>query len=225
VKELPELPQEMPMLELGLLLGISDQKGFETAVKDLRLTLNELWEKFRSSVPDGENIPEIKIPAPEVEKGKAGNLYYYPLPDDFGLDKQFQPVAGVGKRVSVITLSKAHAQRLLTSTPLKMNDAPLARTDLIGCAVLNWPALVDTAAPWVEFGVKSAIIVDKDDAEGKKKAKERADEILKQVRVGLDVLRCFKGSSNVLYLEESNLVSHTRIVIKDLEKAPAGKED
>jgi len=220
VKELPALPQEMPMLELGLLVGISDAKGFQTAVKDLRLALNELWEKFRSSVPDGENIPEFKIPAPEVEKGKAGNLYYYPLPDDFGLDKQFLPVAGVGKRVSLLALSKGHANRLLTSTPLKMKEGPLARKDLIGCSLLNWPALVDSAAPWVEHGVKSAIVAAKDDAEGAKKAQEKADEVLKQVRVGLDVLRCFKGSSNAVYLEEGKLISHVQITVKDL----AGKD-
>ena len=35
-------PNAMPMAELGLVLGISDAKKFSAAMKEYRLTLNEL---------------------------------------------------------------------------------------------------------------------------------------------------------------------------------------
>jgi hypothetical protein len=220
--QLPAMEKPMPMLELGLLVGVSDGKGFEKAMTDYRKTINELYEAFRESAPNKENIPEFKIPAPEIEKGKNGNLIFYPLPDEFGLNKQFQPVAGVGKRISVIALSKAHADRLMASTPLKIKGSPLARkTDLIGASVLDWPAFVDAIAPWVEFGVMAVTIVPADDKDGPKKVKEKVAEIMKQAKVGFEVLKCFKGATSATFLEDGKLVTHTELIVKDLDKAPA----
>jgi len=215
VRELPAMPKEMPMVELGLLLGISDAKRFETGMKEIRLALNELYAKVRETSND--NIPEFKIPAPETEKAKNGSLIYWPLPEDLGLDKQFHPMIGVGKSVSLIALSKSHTERLLSPTPLTMKGAPLARKgDLVGACVLDWNALVDAAAPWIEFGITTGMAGDK-----APKGAPKVEDVLKQVKVVLTVLKCYKGMSNATYVEDGKLVSHTQIVVKDLASAPA----
>jgi len=207
------LPKEMPMLELGVLLGISDAKNFAQALKEYRVALNELIEKARG-VQGGENIPDFKLPAPENEKVTAGTLYWWPVPEEAGLDKQVQPVFAIGKDVSLLALSKKHAGRMLTSTPLKAKYTPLERSgDLVGVSVLNWPALIDAATPWVEFGVMAAPI-----PEGAKGQPGKA-AILRQVKVGLEVLKAFKGSASVSYLEDGKLVTQTQLVIKDIEKS------
>jgi len=207
------LPKEMPMLELGVLLGISDAKMFAQALKEYRITINELIEKARG-VQGGENIPDFKIPAAQSEKVTAGTLYWWPVPEEAGLDKQVQPVFAIGKDVSLLTFSKKHAERLLTPTPLKAKYAPLERLgDAIGVSVLNWPALIDAATPWVEFGVMAAPI-----PEGAKGQPGKA-AILRQVKVGLEILKAFKGSASVSYLEDGKLVTQTQLVIKDIEKS------
>jgi hypothetical protein len=221
-KEAPEMPKEMPMLELGLLLGISDPKGFPAAMKEIRTTLNEIYAKIRGAVPNGENIPEVKIPSPETDKVKDGTLYYFPIPEEAGLDKQVQPVAGVAKRVAVLALSKKHAERLMADIPLKVKGGPLAhKGPIVAVSVLNWPALIDAATPWIELGIQTA--VPRGEGEEGKKGKMKADDILKQVRVVLGVLKAFKGATSVTYVDANGtLVTHSQEVIKDLEAPKEG---
>jgi hypothetical protein len=212
-KELPAMPSAMPMAELGLLVGISNAKQFEDALKSYRLLFNELFEAFRGAAPANDNIPEVKIPAPEREKGKNGVLIYYPIPEELGVDKQVQPVAGIGKTVSVLALSKAHAERLMANTPLKVKSKPLAREgNLIGVAVIRWPGLVDVAHPWIDMGVRSALV----DLKGPKELD--AETVLQQVKVALAVLKTFKSASTATYVEDGKIVSHTEIIIKDLAR-------
>jgi hypothetical protein len=220
-KELPEMPKEMPMLELGLLLGISDGKKFAGAMKEIRTTLNELYEKVRGAVPNGDNIPEFKIPAPETDTVKEGILYYFAIPEEAGLDKQVQPVAGVGKRVGVLALSKKHAQRLMADTPLKLKNGPLARKGpIVGGFVLNWPAFIDAVTPWVEFAIQAVTPVGGPGVE-EGEAKKKAKAILDQAHVVLRVLKAFKGISAATYVENGALVTHSQVVFKDIE-APKG---
>ena len=220
-KELPATPSAMPVPEVGLLLGISNAKQFEDAMKAYRLLFNELFEAFRGAAPMNDNIPEIKIPAPEREKGKHGVLIYYPIPAELGVDKQVQPVAGIGKTVSVIAMSKTHAERLMASTPLKVESKPLAREgNLIGVAVVRWPGLVDLAHPWIDMGVRSTLA----DHKGPKELDP--ETVLQQVKVVLAVLKTFKSASSATYVEDGKIVSHTEIIIKDLARVvPAGDGD
>jgi len=190
-------------------------------MKSYRLLFNELFEAFRGAAPANDNIPEIKIPAPEREKGKHGVLIYYPIPAELGVDKQVQPVAGIGKTVSVLAMSKAHAERLMANTPLKVKSKPLAREgNLIGVAVIRWPGLVDLAHPWIDMGVKQMLLVN-----GKGPKELEPEAVLQQVKVVLAVLKTFKSASSATYIEDGKVVSHTEIIIEDLARVvPAGKK-
>jgi hypothetical protein len=226
-KDLPEMPKAMPMPEVGLLIGISDAKKFTAAMKEYRTTLNELYEKARESAPNKDNIPEFKIPVAESEQGKHGTLYHYPIPEEAGLDKQFQPTAGVGKRVVAVALSKKHVERLMADTPLKAKNGPLARKgNVVSVCVFDWPAFVDAAAPWIEFVVPRAVITaSSDDADVEKKVKEQSAAIVKQLRVGFEAFKAFKGAAWVSYVEGDALVTHSRMVIRDLPAAREEKKD
>jgi hypothetical protein len=218
-RDLPAMPKAMPMLEFGMLLGLSDPKKFSAALKEYRTTLNELYAKIRESTPAGDNIPEFKIPAAETEKVKSGSLHFYPIPEEAGLDKQVQPVMGLGKRLAVFCMSKMHAERLLNDTPLKATGGPLAhKGNLVGVFVLNGPAFLDAIEPWIEFGVQQGVGASVEDA---KTAKVMIDGILKQVRTGIKVLKAFKSFTGVSYVENDAIVSHSESVFKDV---PAEKE-
>jgi hypothetical protein len=188
-------------------------------LKEYRKTLNELYEKVRDVAPNKDNIPEFKIPVAEKEKGKHGTFYFYPFPEEAGLDKQVQPVLGIGARVAVLTLSKKHADRLLDNTTLKTEHGPLShKGNLVALSVLNWPAFVDAVAPWAEFAVQATVGAPAGEADA---AKKMAEGILKQVHVVVSVLKAFKGASSATYVEDDALVTHSEMVFKDI---PAPKE-
>jgi hypothetical protein len=221
LSSLPKMDKPLPMLELGLLIGISDAKKFEAALKDYRVTLNELYEKAREASPVKDNIPEFKLPAPETEKGTNGTLYWWPLPEDTGLDKQFLPTIGVAPDVAVLTFSKAHSQRLMKSTKPAVKDGPLTqKRQLVGFVLANPPALIDAALPWADFAINALVPVP-DDAQGAKQAKEMAASFSKQARELARILKCYRGASSATYLENGKLVTHTQKVFKDLDDSSA----
>jgi hypothetical protein len=209
-QEFPKMEKAMPMLELGLLLGISDADKLTSAMKAFRGSINDLVDAISANVPNGEILGAAKIPEPKTEKVKGGSLVFYPLPEEAKLDPQVQPVTGIGSTASVVALSKKHAERLMTPTELTYKSGPLSRKgNLIGGGILNFVTLVDAATPWIEFGVKEAAGLDK----------KEADKVLTQVKTGLNVLKCFKGFSSAVYVEGGIVVRHSEIVVKDLEKS------
>jgi len=204
LKFAPESPKPLPMFELALLLGLSDADKFTKALKEYRLTFNELSEKVREASKD--NVPELKIPPAESSKVKSGTLYFYPIPEDAMLDKQVVPTLGVSKSVAAFTLSKEHAERLMTSKPLAKKGPLAEKKDFVGAVYFDFHALLTAIEPWVEFGAKMA-----GDAGGK----EKAEQVVKEVKGGFEVLRAFHGFTAGTYIEDGIVVTHSRTVIKD----------
>jgi hypothetical protein len=209
---LPAMDKAMPAPELAIVLGVSDADKLVKAMTEYRNAINEALAKARTW-KGGEKFPVLEIPAPKEEKKKAGTLYVFPLPAEWGLDAQVAPTAGLSDKVAVVTLSGGHAERLLATTPLKTDGGPLAdRTKALAAAVyFNAPGLVDAAAPWVEWAADRILDVQfASDA-------ARADS-LKQVRTVLEVVKCYRGSTSATYFEGEVLVTHSESVYRDLEK-------
>jgi hypothetical protein len=108
-------------------------------------------------------------------------------------------------------LTKSHAERLITATPLKLDGGPLAdlKRNRAKAVYANCPALLDVALPWLEFGIRAG---------GPKLAGGmNPDEIIKQVQMGFEVLKVFRGYTSSTYLQDGKLVTHSETVVKDLE--------
>jgi hypothetical protein len=207
-EKLPAMEKPAPMLEPALVLGVSDAAKLRKAFADYRQATNELIAKVRENMPI---IPEFEIPPPETASTKAGTLYFYTLPEASGLDKKIVPTAGLSDHVAVATISKAHAERLLTNTPLQVGQGPLAQANRpLGIAIyFDWAGLITAATPWIELGVQTALAQHGD-------GKPTAAEIMPQVGVILDVLKCFRTYSAASYFEGQVLVTHGESVFKDL---------
>jgi hypothetical protein len=219
---MPAADKPLPMLEAALVLGVSDADKFRQALSEYHTIVNELLAKAKDFAPPGKDIPNIQVPKPQSEKAEAGNLYVFPLPKDWGLDAQVAPTAGLSQSVFAVALSRAHAERLLASKPLKTDGGPLAdsKRSLGAATYCDWPALIDALTPWVEFGL-AAIPADEvhlpleGDLASGEKAKE---EIRREARVVLEVLKCFRGFSSATYREGDTQVTHYESVYKDLGK-------
>ena len=66
VKDQPEAPHALPLLEAGLVLSHNNAGNVQKALKEYRLTLNDLLEKAAEVSED--NVPKVKIPVAEKAK-------------------------------------------------------------------------------------------------------------------------------------------------------------
>ncbi|HEY7423185.1 MAG TPA: hypothetical protein VH682_02990 [Gemmataceae bacterium] len=210
---LPVSEQALPLPELALLVGVSDSALLEKAVKSYAKIIEDGIDKAREIAPEGE-VPPVKMPEPDIKTGKAGKLFIFRLPKEWELDKQVAPTAGLSEKVGVLALSAEHAERLLAGKPLKVDGGPLAdaKRPLTGASCFRWPALVDALTPWLMFGLEQArtanVLPGGDD-------EKKAEEIFKQVRTVLDVLKAIRVSTSATYLEEGVLVTHSETVVRD----------
>ena len=211
----PQPDVALPLPEVALVLGLKDPEKFVKAFTEYRKLVQDTIDVIREKVPMGDNIPEIKLPGPKTVKKARGTLYFYPLPEEIGLDPQVVPTAGVGEKVAVLTMSHAFAERVLTSKPLEGNDLTLdSKKPLLGASVFHWPAFIDLVQPWVEVGIKAA----HRQGGGPGKGGPDLEAILSQVREVVLILKCFKGASSTTYTEGEKTVTHSIAVFRDLEK-------
>jgi hypothetical protein len=213
LKSLPATDRAMPMLEIGVVLGVSDAEKLRKAMTAYRETLNDIIGAVRALSDKAGGIGDFRVPPPESVKRGAVTLYFYPIPEEAGLDRRVVPTAGLSEKVAAMALSHAHAERLLKATPLKVDGGPLAdpKKPLAAAVYVNWPALIDALAPWAEFGAK-AIMEEHDVPEKERPA------ILEQVQTVLEVLKVFRTTTAATYVEDGVTVTHRETVVKDLAK-------
>ncbi len=203
-------PSPKPMPEIGILLGISDQEKFLKAMKEYYALINDSLAAA-SELGKGQ-IPDIQMPAPKVVTNKERTLAYYPIPPEFGFDVQVVPTAGVSKSAFVITLSRAHTERLLRPTKLNFESGPLAdmkNKPLAAASSFNFVALIDAVTPWIETGFTMAHLPPTPPGPD--------GDVLKQVRTVLEVLKVLRGGTSATYYEDGKLVTHSETVIRDID--------
>jgi len=204
--------KEMPMLEIGILTGLSDSGKFVQAMNEYRKLINEAISEFGRIVPEANIPPALELPLPEKKAVGNDALYFYPL-GETPLDKRVQPTFGVGKDVFVIAASAEHATRLLASKPFKPAGGPLAaRIDkpLSGGSYADMNALLDVFSPWAEFGIRQVLAQEKAD-------KKTVDDSMAAFQAVLRLFKCVKESSTATYAEDGATVTHSETVVKDID--------
>jgi hypothetical protein len=213
-KDMPASDKPLPMLELALLAGVSDAPLLEKAMKSYAKIIEDGAAKARELAPKGE-VPPIKIPEPEVKTLEVGKLYLFHLPAEWKIDPQVVPTAGLSSQLGVVALSPGHAERLLMSKPLKVEGGPLADTKrpLAGASYFSMAAFVDAVAPWAMFALQHAPLERL--APGAGDEKKAREDVLKQVRTLLDVLKVFRVSTSATYFEDGALITHSETIVRD----------
>jgi hypothetical protein len=209
--ELDQGGQELPMIEIGMIWGVSDADKLLEAFKGYRKLFNEVLSVIRGS---GVPIPEGEWPAPETKKAGPATLYYWPFPS-MGQDESIMPNIGISKQFFTFTISALHAERLHTSKPIGTEFQRLADgKPILMAAQCDFSGLLTVARPWIEkLGVPALMAEIKDDApEGLRKA-----DIPPQVKTVLDVLSCIKSFREVTYRDTNATVTHFVMTIEDLK--------
>jgi hypothetical protein len=212
-KSMPVLQKEMPFIEPALLLGVSNPDLLKKAIGEFRGVYNDLIDLIgkQDAPPDLKaNIGYFKWPEAKVDKIAGGSLYSYPLPNQWGVDKNIVPNAGLSDNVAVITLSTAQTDRLLKETPLKVGGV-LVKTDrpLAIAAWFDWTELMSAVTPCVNYVMEQA----PENGMGGQK-----ELVVSQVRTVLEVLSTIKSFTSETYIEDNTLVHHSLLEIHDLGK-------
>ncbi len=203
-KAMPPTDKALPMFETGLILGVSDSVKLGQALEGFRAVANKTVAKLREEFPEEQHFD---ISKPQLEQHSGNSFARYPIPEEWGLDGQFLPTGGMSRKVAVVALSRGHAERLLDSTPLKINSLLLADTKrpLDSMFYLDWAGMVDVAAPWVTMAVEMQTNFD----DG-----EKAQRIAGKV---LQALKIFKGYAAVTYRENGATITHSEASFADIE--------
>lgn len=205
---LPATEGPLPMLELGVVIGVSDAAKLRQAVGEYWDVARKLLAAAKEAV--GEEFPDIELPDPEIKKGKSGELFTFPLPLMVPVDKKLAPTAGLSDKVAVLTLSNSHAERLLTREPLKQRSLADASQKLAAATFIDWAATVDAVTPWVDIAVRMAAPF-ADPVVGDSK------DLPAQVHTALDVLKVLRNYSSATYFEDGAWVTHGALVVQDVK--------
>ena len=234
LEQMPATTEETAIPMPALVLGVSDPAKLDKALGEYRLIANELMAKLRPLAP---NVPEIQLPPAEQKKQPDGStVYYYPLADKIGVNKQLAPNAGLSEKFLVLSLSPRLTVSLLKSQKLAAaGDGPLASAvdrPLAGAAVFDFPQLVDTALPWINEATREyvrqmerafAFNAGEEEEDGAAPVEEKplVDTpamlaTLAQVKQFCDLLKVLHGVTSVTYVEDGAKITHREIRIEDV---------
>lgn len=238
---MPPTDTELPMLELGVVMGVSDaglvKEAFAEYFDIAQTVLDQLHQASTGELSDvfPNPVPAIELAKPSSKDVEGGTVYYYALPQQTGLDKQLAPNAGLSETILVGSLLPRFSARLLADTSLEA-QGPLANTDRpLGAAfLLDFAGLVDAISPWVDYATKLTMQVSTQaegaQAQGFPRAKPPAGAggmpmnmnpaagLAKQADQLIEVLKCFRGVSGVTYKEGDAMVTHSQWRFEDLQK-------
>ncbi|MBX9624331.1 MAG: hypothetical protein K2X82_11035 [Gemmataceae bacterium] len=206
---MPEADKPLPLPEFGVVVGVSDRVKLEQAAGRYWALGDKMIAKARELAPP-DSIPPFSLPEPKVERAKGRALARFPLPEEWGLDKQVEPTAGASDKFGVFAFSAAHAGRLLDETPLKVELAPFADPErpLQSAALVNWGGLVEMTGPWAEFVFGP---------NGRGENPEALDMAKKSIRL----LGVFRRYGTATYREGGATVTHSEAVFRDV---PPGRD-
>ena len=213
-RELDQNGKSLPMPELGIVRTVADGDKLLKAFQSYRELIGEIMSKANDF---GANMPEGGLPKPETKKLGAGTAYFWSLsklPDN-PFDKQVQPNVGLSDKLFVFSLSIKDTDRLMTPTPLKLDGGPLAdNRPVLAAGVVDFGGMVQAMRPWIEQMALPAILQQMPEnmppGVGKK-------DIPPQVKTVLDVLGCLRTFTSVTYRDGTVTVTHSEMVIKDLQ--------
>jgi hypothetical protein len=208
---LPSLGKPLPMLEVAVVFGVSDAERLKKAFREYKAVGQSAIDKIRELNPNA--IPEgFRLPDPNHRQAGGGEVYWYTVPPQSGLDPQLQPAVGVSDSVAVVSTSIKQVERVLAAKPLDTKSDVIAAQKNAGSAfVFNFPAVVDAVRPWVELGIAMHASESEDDD------KPDVQTILEQVKTGAEILKCYRGTTSVTYSQNGTLVTHRESIFEDLK--------
>jgi hypothetical protein len=197
---MPPAEKELPIVEPALVLGVSDAALLRKAGAEYMAIATQFTKSMQEIQEGFPSVPPV-----ESASVNGGEVFFWKMPPLPGLDTRLQPNLGLSNNVMTLALSREHSSRLLTATPFREG---LLKTDrpLASAFYVNWAGTVDTAMPWIEYGLKRAPM-------------GGGEENLRQVRDVAELLKVLRTYSSITYFEQKGgalaEVTHAETVFQD----------
>ncbi|MFT5523087.1 MAG: hypothetical protein ACI9HK_001031 [Pirellulaceae bacterium] len=158
-----EIP--LPFPEIGYVMGLSSADQFKQAVSGYIEIGRDAIGKIREVTPEG--IPPFEVPPPMVRSYDFGDIYFYQIPPEVGLNKLIAPNAGISDDTLTLTMLPRQTKRLLESKPPRVGNDLISMDKPLASAVhFNFERLLKAIEPWVYYAVEEG---SKEDLEGQLK--------------------------------------------------------
>ncbi len=231
---MPKSPTALPMLEVGVVASVSDAESLRKGVNEYCAVLRDAIALAREIKPD--DVPEFEITEPhERELDGGGDLYVYSLPEEWGVDDQVSPSAGLTDGAAALTVMPATAERLLTSKPLEIDTSLDLNRPAATVMHFKFDKMIDTFKPWIDYGLAVAMGTLKNETEDEEDTNSDAEDgeeeeaaqpnpvliqmgfVVPQIYQFLDVTKVFKSATSITYQEDDVWVTHSETHIEDLK--------
>jgi hypothetical protein len=226
IAQMPESPKPLPMLELALVASVSDADHLRQGIVELFDIAEEAHALAREINP--EEVPEFEVPdAEKRELAGGGTIYAYPLPEEWGLDSNVAPNAGLTDTAAVVSWSPQTTERLLKETELDVDTSLKLDRPAAVVSHFQFAKLINSIRPWIDYGFDVATgKIKAEDEEGNDSDDEVSNEqaamamqmgfILPQIQQFLQVSTALQSVSSVTYEEDGVWITHSETRLEDL---------
>jgi len=230
-EQMPPAKTPLPMLELGLVAGVSDAEKLRegvTAYIDAGKEAIELAKEVH-----GEEMPDVELPTPVIsDLDGGGKLYTYPLPEKWGIDPQVAVNAGLTNTFGAMSFMPLTTERLLKEKPLEIDTSLKIDRPAAMVTHIEFAKSIDAIRPWIDYGLdiatgkikphKGKDDEESDDSDAKPPEAQsetlmKLGMIIPQVHQFLDIASAMKSATSVSYEENGMWVTHSETHIEDLK--------
>jgi hypothetical protein len=229
VRQMPESPNPLPMLELAFVAGVSDAEHLRQGIVEIIDVAEDALAMAREFNPD--EVPEFEVPDPEKrELEGGGTVFVYSLPEEWGLDTKVAVNAGLTDTTVVASWSPETTQRLLEKTDLDVDTSLDLDRPAAVVAHFQFAKLINSIKPWLDYGFAVAtgqLKVEEEDGDDTESENEANNEqaaiamqlgfIIPQVQQFLQVSTALQSFSSVTYEDNGLWITHSEVHVKDVE--------
>jgi hypothetical protein len=232
IRQMPESPKSLPMLELAIVCSVSDAGHLRQGISEVVDVVEDAIALAREANP--EEFPEFEIPEPEKrELEGGGTVYIYSLPQEWGLDSTVAINAGLTDTAVVASWSPETSERLLKQSDLDVDTSLDLDRPAAVVTHFQFARLVQSVRPWIDYGFdvatgKLKVKQENDDEDADEESDEEADTqraamamqmgfIMPQVQQFLEVMTAMKSFSSVTYKEDDLWITHSETHFEDLK--------
>jgi len=177
---------------------------------------------------DPAQFPSLQIPPAKSSRALVDGTvgYYYPLPEQLGIQKNVAPNIAIGPQLAVLSLLPKQTKDCVTPRSLAISTGPLADQErpLAAAAYINFSKTIEMMVPWANEAIRNYVATQArgpaaEDSEGPPGGDNsaRARPLLKHVQEAARFLNVLQHYTSATYIEEGAIVTHGEFAYEDLK--------
>ncbi len=217
---MPESDEDLPIPSMALLIEHHDKDKISAAGASYLGAVEDFTELIRD-LPNSDVPDEFQIQSPQMKSEMGGDLYFYPLPIQAGLDDSLTPHALLLDDMVVLGYSLDQTERLLKQDTSGVKGLLADRSkNMMAASYYNNREMVDALYTWTKYGISIAkedgLKIEMDQDVENDTLAFTESEIMDAVEQAIVLLKCFESASSMSYMEGDAQVARYQLLFKDV---------